>query len=455
MSTKPSLYEAIEIESADVPGRTADLRLGVVSIDIYENILVPTLSARINVVDSGGSIKDLNGDRNNIYEGLPIKGKEKVTIYIRPNSATNLPIDFTIFPLINRTATNVNLNAKRQSFSLELISQAGVANELSSVVKVYGNEILASSAVESILKENIGQLFTYNIDRTVSMASVAGNKRKAFSVVTNLASKSVSAENSKLGQSAGFFFYETRRGINFKSIDSLVSQDPVAEFFYSEVNINEADFVPTPNMPSLDAKILSYTVHKTEDIIQDLRNGTYATRRVYFNPITQKVTTRGDGEYKPEKYSKGMGTLGDQQFAKFNEKTPLQKRIYSQPSRYLNETFAFGTFAKGVSQESDDDLIIADSQSLTRYNSLFSQCVSILTPLNTRCHAGDVVVINIPKSGTNKGDTYERDTVSGRYIIKELCHHYEATGSFSSMKLIRDTSGYRGVNSGKSSLGLI
>ena len=39
-----------------------------------------------------------------------------------------------------------------------------------------------------------------------------------------LASKSVPTDGNP-----GFFFYETKDGHNFRSIDSLISQDPVAE----------------------------------------------------------------------------------------------------------------------------------------------------------------------------------------------------------------------------------
>ena len=52
--------------------------------------------------------------------------------------------------------------------------------------------------------------------------------KKPFQLITWLASESMSGESeeSSGGNSAGFFFYQTKDGFNFRSIDSLVEQEP-------------------------------------------------------------------------------------------------------------------------------------------------------------------------------------------------------------------------------------
>ena len=60
-ASKASIFEELFLESNDQE-RTADLKSGVVSIDYYEDILSPTVTAKIRVINTGDSIapKDTN-----------------------------------------------------------------------------------------------------------------------------------------------------------------------------------------------------------------------------------------------------------------------------------------------------------------------------------------------------------------------------------------------------------
>ena len=51
----PSIYEEILIESND-GSTTADLRLGVQSIDYYDNIFSPTITAKIVITNTGNTV---------------------------------------------------------------------------------------------------------------------------------------------------------------------------------------------------------------------------------------------------------------------------------------------------------------------------------------------------------------------------------------------------------------
>ena len=53
-------YEEITIESS-FSEKTVDLRLGVVSFDYYEDLLSPTITARLVVIDGGNTVVGQNG----------------------------------------------------------------------------------------------------------------------------------------------------------------------------------------------------------------------------------------------------------------------------------------------------------------------------------------------------------------------------------------------------------
>ena len=89
-----SIYEKFIVESAD-GGRTVDLRQGVVGFVYYENVLAPSITATVVVVNTGGTIRGENGKMQGIYNGLPLRGGERVIIKIAGNSKKNKGLDFS------------------------------------------------------------------------------------------------------------------------------------------------------------------------------------------------------------------------------------------------------------------------------------------------------------------------------------------------------------------------
>ena len=94
MSTNKSIYEKFIIESADRT-QTADISEGVVAFTYFENIFSPYLTARVIVSNTAGAIVGEDGKKQSIYNGLPLRGGERVLIKIASNSPTNKELDFT------------------------------------------------------------------------------------------------------------------------------------------------------------------------------------------------------------------------------------------------------------------------------------------------------------------------------------------------------------------------
>ena len=104
-----------------------------------------------------------------------------------------------------------------------------------------------------------------------------------------------------------------------------------------------------------------------------------------------------------------------------------------------------GTIEKGVNKDLNADPLENQSQSLLRYNSLFTQTLTITIPSNTNLRAGDIIECSFPITSTKKKKEFDEEQ-SGLYMIKELCHHYDTEGSYTSAKLIRDTFGQFAAN---------
>lgn len=462
---KPSEYNQITIFSADDQSKSVDIRLGVLSLRYYESLLVPSVSISMVVVDSGESIADSEtGKRTTIYQGLPLRGGERVVIDIKANSDTNENLQFIDKPLIVRSIKKASIEANRQSFVLDLVPESTLLNEVSIVQKNY-----RSVAIDQIVRELCNEFldlqdFELNIDKTSNPINFDCGQEKPFSIINRLAKKSVSLVNGGMNESAGFFFFQNRDALNFRAIDALCSQSPKETYFYNEVNINEVDFKPSPSQPTLDRKIIKYDIIKNQDLIGNLKTGAYATERRFFNPIDFSVTDPQNGYFSPSQ--KGFGSmiptlglepLGADIFAavdqdgNLNKSLPLNsnqslqgpdliKKIFTRRSRILTETYSQGVYDQGVSKELDDNILMNKSQALSRYNTIFGQCLEVLVPLSTSLRSGDVVQLNIPVSTIGHDSEYDQE-LSGRYLVKDICHSYTSEGSFTSMKVVRDTYG--------------
>jgi hypothetical protein len=83
------------------------------------------------------------------------------------------------------------------------------------------------------------------------------------------------------------------------------------------------------------------------------------------------------------------------------------------------------------------------SMSYSRYNLLFTQALNMVIPCNIRLKVGDIINAQFPK--ITRSDNKEADNEqSGKYLIKELRHHFEGNQMVTSVKLIRDSYGLYG-----------
>ena len=115
------------------------------------------------------------------------------------------------------------------------------------------------------------------------------------------------------------------------------------------------------------------------------------------------------------------------------------------PSRLVTGIVDIGTLEDGVSYEENADPFRYQSQAIMRYNIMFTQTMTITIPSNTNLKAGNLIQCLFPSTTVSENSKFDGE-ISGLYMIKELCHHFDAQGSYTSLKLIRDTFGQYGKN---------
>ena len=89
-----SILEVVRLEAND-QSQDIDIVNGVISIDYFEDIFSPTVTAKIVVYNTGDTIEGKDGKIQSIYNGLPLRGGERVSLRIAPNTEENAGLDYS------------------------------------------------------------------------------------------------------------------------------------------------------------------------------------------------------------------------------------------------------------------------------------------------------------------------------------------------------------------------
>ena len=438
-----SAYEIFLVESNEKDPKarkTVDISQGVVGFTYFENIMSPTLTARAIVVNTGGGTPDEDGHMVGVYNGLPFRGGERVIIKIASNSPNNPTLDFsqdiTRYFFVS-SVSDVMVEAQREIFTINLISREALSNETVKVGKKFPTSQKISDSVKDIIKKYLKSDKVNEIYENINPYGFIGNLKKPFSIITWLASKSVSESKDN---SAGFLFFETKDGFNFKSIDNLISKEPIKpDYTYKPNVVNTSD-------PKKDFNILKYNIDRSQELLTKLERGAYSSERYYINPVSFKPEIR---HFKSTDYmgKDGADNLGDEKIKLPYLSDDDDRHLGDLPTRIFVSMLDIGTIEKDAKDEGWNDPVKRNAdpakvqaQSMMRYNQLFSQVVEITVPLNTNLTAGAVIRCIFPRIDRAKRKDEDKNT-SGLYMIKELAHYFDTQHSFTKLKLVRDTAG--------------
>ena len=427
-----SLYEKFIIESVN-RAKTADISAGVVGFSYFEDVFSPMITARVVVANTGNAIEGEDGKIQSLYNGFPLRGGERMQIKIAGNSQDNDGLEFNDFYV--GSITDVMIDSGRELFTLNLISREAITNETIRVGKKFPSSQKISDSVGDICKNYLSSDKLYDVDETQNPYGFYGNMRKPFTVLTMLASKSVPGNVSGKDATAGYFFFETKQGFRFKSIDSLIRTPPYPEKYVYAPGIIDTDDT------TKDFKILEFKTTRNQNLIENLERGAYCSNRTYLNPLTFEYTPTTQKIFKLEDYSGKIENLGvDIDVVLPSLSANDNRTLASVPSRYICGILDIGTTDTKVSQEGNADPAKIHSQAMMRYNTLFTQILTMTIPLNTNLTAGDILNCEFPR--IDQQERKEPDEVqSGLYLVKKLTHFFDSKGSYTKLQLVRDTNG--------------
>ena len=447
MATLSRKSTPANISQATVMSNTTDDSVGLVNgvfnLTYYESILQDTIHASFTYSDTGTIGGPFGG--KNAVDGLPIKGSEKFILSFTDNNNNTLEFKDTNSLYVNNVTPLLDETTKSMT-QLHLVSKEYILNEK---VRINSRlDGLVSQHIEKILTEEkyLATEKDIDIEETVLQINETPKNKKPFYIMNELSKKGVSAQNQKLGKSAGYFLYETSEGFKFKSIDGLLSQEPKLKVLYNETSAQSKDEIPV----GYDVKAVTYERYNLVNVQRKLAIGAFTSRVLTFNPFTFSFDVANPQSFLFEQ--EGGYKTGGEEIFKLNEEFTNKKGKgdFSITSLKMMSVggLQIGNTETQLSKSKEVDFTVDQilNQSFMRYNQLFTSQVSITIPGDFSLHAGDAIVVDAPLVESDPKNDDINDQSGGLYIISDLAHYVTPHETFTKLNLIRDSFGIKPKN---------
>ena len=416
----------------------ADLKAGVIELKYYESILSNHVTSTIVLGDTGNTIGE-GKNRKDLLNGLPVRGGEPVRMVLLDKNDNELKFVGADGAFYVNRIKNVLTDTKKTLMQFDLCTKEFIGNEQVRVQKRYSGKI--SESIKKILKDVLKTEKPQDIEESSNSYNFIGNLKKPFYTLTWLASKSIPSDGA-YGKTAGFFFFETKDGYQFKSIDSLIGPTKGG----GSADLKNKKFFEFTNLPDVRegwGKIIKYNVNRNIDVQEKLTIGAYNSRFTFFNPYTFVVKHKDISMEKDQAKGKveTAGTQLDFVAPEFTQSI----------TRGLSSVLDVGTLPVGKDakeqvdnwrkkkDETNDRVQDRMIQAVTRYNQIFSISVDIMIEGDFSLKAGDTIYCEFPNvSAQTKEQSKE---TSGLYLIASLCHKVTPSQTYTSLNLIRDSFG--------------
>lgn len=422
----PNLFKSESVDEKNKKKPTSLLG-GAVELYYYESIFENSVKITTQIVDTGNALPadDGTGGFVELIDGLKVGGGEKIFLDFEDNQGTKLKFSEENALYLNQLRNTSNDYSKGKSFTIDASSKEFFDNELTRVEERYDGKI--SESVKKIMKEVIKTPKNLDgIENTINSYNFLGTIKKPFWTITWLAKKSV--PNNK--GAAGYLFFETYNGFQYKSLDTLFGQKPKKKYIYNNT-------AKVPN--GYDGKIINPPIVSTNIHLQPkLMMGTYNTEHKQFDFYKSKFELKPFDFHKQEE---GIKTAGrDFEF--------VNSEFTSKPSRITYNISDVGGLPVGVtlskqlerSKEVNLERQRITNQANMRYNQLGTIQVQVMLVGDFSLRAGDVIECDFPEL-SSKPNQESSKKMSGIYMIADVCHRITTRNTLTSINLIRDSYG--------------
>ena len=317
------------------------------------------------------------------------------------------------------------IDGKKSQATLYCVSVDAVKNSAKKISRRFGKGggKFTHELVTELMKTEIKTDKTVDVDESATKLSFVSPYWDPYTIISWLAWRSILQDGSGK-KSAGYLFYEDRRGYHFKAMDGLVEQ-PKAKDIKVNFSADELD--------EETIAVDGFTVTGASDIFRGLNLGSYAS-------------TTFTLDMKDFKYEEVPFFINDfySSMKKLNPTAELPEffrrfggtELGVAPTRIMSKVMDTAMYTEGTYTQ---DLTRQLSQSMIRNQLFFSQSATFQYEGKMDLYIGDVVMVT--KYDAKSGEINVED--SGRYIIGKIYRQFltERDTMSTQVTLYRDSVG--------------
>jgi len=371
------------------------------SIDIYESIYTPYITADVNIID-GTSLK----------ESMNLCGGEDFNIQILGYGNDN-PLTYN-FKLAEIGASIVADNLRSKTMNLRMYSKEYVINGALALSKSYSTS--TSNIVNDIISNSLGSKKKVYTEPTKDLPVVVIPYLSPFTALDFIRQRTAST----VDMGSPLMFFENQKGFFFTTIKSILKNNgagssEVISFFQKEgISTNIKGSQGSISDINAHKLFANYTTQTPVNInflldrgglntfVSELDLNTKAFRRRLFTnvPVNKSFTDPAD---------KSNSLLTD--------------AIVKQYGQYSNKGFLV-PFAKYRDADNKTNNFVYDTlpEKYSYTNLLSQQKTFIDIPGNTKIMAGSVIYLNIPRHDSSFDNKDKNEYDSGRYLVSSVRH---------------------------------
>ena len=288
----------------------------------------------------------------------------------------------------------------------------------------FGNEIVRAAL------DSMGTEKEYFFDTTDKRLQFNGDKRYPFEMCLDVQKVSSSPQ---VRESAGFLFWETSKGYNFRSLDNMFNTTgkEIKKF-------EETGFADAQVSEGFNGKILKSNFIRISDMLHQFEEGAYSTQLELFDPVAMTLnSSQRDTETEPDDR-----IIAGTQMPVVNEDLRDEATVDLFRQNDDGQTVIPGQDLQDNNLVTKFDIKSVSTQALQNYRQKFSSSLNIVIDADLSLSAGDLVFCKFPETSQKKTQTRSNKD-SGIYMIADLCHYSTPTQAFTGLNLVRDSYGVK------------
>ena len=457
-------FNKFEIKS-NVDDTTVDLRSGTPRFEYRESIFMPYVELTAYIIDSGNTVPADDGTDAGVglLDGGLGQGTETIKFKIEDEMGNK--IDFGGDNDLRVASINSDYQGfKNESFAMKIVSKEAFDNTLLKnrcttenykQIKFSGKiSDVARSIVDVVLESPKAQKM--NSDETLNEFHSWGQNVTPFEMLLELQQLAIpNTQTSKgktaKGNTAGYLFFETATGYQFRSLDGLMFSKKVSGGHidmngniirrYLENNRGDEDL-----SASFDGKILWSNMSRSVDALHQFETGGYAGEIMVFNEITKELPTKtlqSEGTGNGIIAGRKLPTLNKDYLDSNGQALPTVQRIVRQSvgqSHIGNDSLETQIEKTDVINYNNEDIILQAQQN---YHQKMEMSAEIIIDADLSLNAGDLIFCEFPELSTKVTTIGSKTRKSGIYMIADLCHYGDKANSFTGLHLVRGSFGVK------------